>query len=123
MNWLAIWFVALSIDVTGYVPPQGVTLLRCGRPGAVVGIRVNRLLNPTLALWPDPFVADQHCEESIVARVAALAAGEYELATTEMGELNAAQWTFHIDPHVSERWRRDEAPMATMRRPTGLRVR
>jgi hypothetical protein len=83
----------------------------CGLAPAVVGLQVDRLVNPTAALWPDPYFPGTHCRVDISATVAELSAtrpGTYELATTEMGKQvpfgTVIPPYIGIDPHVSPRF-------------------
>jgi len=108
MDYVALWFILTGGG--GYVPPEDVRAPQCGRPGLVVGVMVDRLVNPTLALWPDPHVVGEHCEVDIRARVQGLPFGEYHLATTEMVKAlpfgTPPEPYIGIDPHTSALWLR-----------------
>jgi len=128
MDYIAVWFVFLLTaaggEPTGYIPPQDVRKadMSCGLPGAVVGVQVDSLVNPTTVLFPDPGFANMHCTASIAARVQALPPGEYEIATTEMGDGTRTPY-IGIDPHVSPRWRRTDSTLPVVPlRPAAIRV-
>lgn len=110
LDYIAVWFVFLSLasgaEPTGYIPPQDVRKadMSCGLPGAVVGVQIDRLVNPSFIEFPDPGFANMHCRASIAARVAGLQPGIYEIATTEMGRIpepGEVPGYIGIDPHVS----------------------
>lgn len=98
---IAVYFI-LANATGGYVPPQDVpkATMPCGFSGTVVGVQVDREINPTKVMWVDPFVATKHCEVSIVDRVRTLAPGDYHIATTIMGDGSQIPMNQH-DPHTS----------------------
>lgn len=109
MAALTIWFILISGNI-GYIEPIVVKRAEmvCGIEGAVVGVSVNAPKNPTEVVWPDPKVVGKHCALNISAKIASLPDGEYEIATTEMGETypigTAPESYIGVDPHVTERW-------------------
>lgn len=117
MFYITVWFVmltpAIGVIEPGYIKPQDVHLsdMQCGIAGAVVGVHVDRPVNPLKVSWPDPFFDDVHCEADISASIAALLPGEYEIATTIMGpDVPFGVPVPHInqhDPHTSTTWIRD----------------
>lgn len=110
MDYILLWFVMTT--GTGYVPPQEARAPQCGLAGPIAGIQVDRLVNPTEALWTDPKNAGQHCRTDISVRVKDLPEGEYHLATTEVNKVRsfggtaAAAPYLGIDPHTSAKWTR-----------------
>lgn len=104
MDYIVLYFILTN---GGYIPPMDVRLtdsiIQCNLPGAIVGVQVNRLENPTIVLWPDPYIVDRHCEVDIAAKVTTLPNGEYHLATTTIGLLNGKPYLPH-DPHTSVYW-------------------
>jgi len=129
MDYVALWFVLTGGG--GYVPPMEVRAPICGQAGLVVGVLVDRLVNPRTVFWPDPKTVGEHCRIDVAERVVSMPFGEYHFATTEMGKLPApGTWGTNqehyigIDPHTSELWRRvpmDLEPPSVA--PTGLRIR
>jgi len=109
-------FVIVAFIMTagmGYIEPLNVypAEMQCGQAGAVVGVQVDRLVNPTAVLWPDPKISGQHCRVSIEAKVAGLIQGEYHIATTIVttgccGLVTVEPFIGH-DPHTSPEWMRD----------------
>lgn len=130
MQAIIISFILLG-SAGGYIEPLTIQAadLPCGLEGAVVGIQVDRLVNPTFVTFPDPNVAGKHCQVSIEARVAGLIHGVYEIATTEVGKVFAygpgatqAPGYIGVDPHVTGEWMRDAAvTTAPAIAPTGFR--
>lgn len=121
---ILIWFV--MTNQAGFIEPQRVemTAAVCGLPGAVVGVQINRLENPSVVSWPDPMVVDQHCQADISARVKDLVPGEYHIATTELTKLVAigtGQPYIGIDPHTTVHWLKSTAP-APVGRPTNVKI-
>ena len=121
MDFIIVWFI--MTNGTGYIPPQDVRLtdMRCGIAGAVIGVLVDRPVNPTTALWPDPKIPDQHCEVDISQRVAGLPHGEYHLATTIVGNGKPESYIGH-DPHTSTKWLRSLTSPGLPGAPTNFRV-
>lgn len=117
MAYIIVWFVmtmpAVGVIEPGYIKPQDVHLadMQCGLPGAVVGVLVDRQVNPLKVSWPDPFFDGVHCDADISASVAALQPGEYHIATTIMGaDLPFGTPVPHVnehDPHTTSTWLRD----------------
>jgi hypothetical protein len=109
LDYVALYFILTG--GSGYRAPLDVYTPACGKPGLVVGLLVDRLVNPRMVLWPDPKTVGEHCEVDVAAYVLALETGEYENCTTEMGK--AIGWDaprvpyIGIDPHCSLLWRRD----------------
>ena len=110
---MVVWFVftlmANGAEPSGYIPPQEVRAPECGRLGLVVGVLVDRLVNPTAVLFPDPTTVGLHCRQDISQRVAALQPGEYHAATTEMPDSQVPY--IGVDPHTSLTWTRNSEPM------------
>lgn len=129
MAYVVLYFV--MTNAVGYLPPLDVrptdSIIQCGIVGAIVGLQINKLENPTIALWPDPHLVDKHCEVDIAATVASLQNGEYHLATTEIGK----DYTFGtpvesyigIDPHTSVYFLKSDFPMSAIPRPLNVRTR
>lgn len=119
--FVTVWFVLSG--GSGYIPPLDVHAPLCGRPGAVVGVQVDRTINPTTLYWPDPRVADQHCVVDISAKVAEMKPGTYHNATTIHGKEvpfgTQAERYFGHDPHTTVYWVRDTTLLP---RPTNLRI-
>ncbi len=84
LDYVAIYFILTG--GSGYRPPLDVRNPPCGIAGAVVGLHVDRPVNPTIATWPDPYFPGVHCEVDIRAYVSQSEPGQYHLATTEMGK-------------------------------------
>jgi len=132
MDYIVAWFVflltAAGAEPTGYIPPQDVlkSNMSCGLPGAVVGVQVDTLVNPTTILFPDPGIAGLHCTASIAARVQQLQPGRYEIATTDTGRLwdGTGVPYIGIDPHVSVEWIRalDSTLPMVPRPPAAIRL-
>lgn len=127
MELVIVWFVMTG--GSGYIAPQDVrpAEMRCGLEGAVVGVKIDRVVNPTVVRWPDPKVVGQHCEVDISQRVNALSQGEYHIATTIVSKM----YTFGVgqpesyighDPHTSVAWMRDPHATGLPIRPSNLRV-
>lgn len=110
MDYVMLWFVLLGVG-GGYIPPVEARTPQCGLLGPVVGVIVDRLVNPTAVLYPDPQTPGAHCQVDVSTRVRALAPGEYQVATTEMMKpvafgTSPAPRIIGIDPHVSLTWTR-----------------
>jgi hypothetical protein len=126
MAFVIVWFVMTG--GAGYIAPLDVppSEMRCGIDGAVIGVQLDRVVNPSMVRWPDPNVAGQHCQVDISARVATLAQGEYHIATTIVGKAYA--WNEPVDryighdPHTSVVWMRDPNPTGLPLRPTNFRI-
>lgn len=103
---IAIFFI-LTNGPAGYTPPQIVqkSEMSCGLEGAIVGVQLDRLVNPTTVYWPDPTVANFHCAISIKDRVVGLQQGEYHIATTIIAD-NSGNRYFQHDPHTTVYWTR-----------------
>lgn len=126
MGFVIVWFI--MTNGSGYIPPQNVQPLQmsCGLAGAVVGVKVDRPVNPTRASWPDPRILGQHCEVDINQRVAGLAHGEYHLATTIVGKdykpgEKPESYIGH-DPHTSDLWLRSLTSPGLPSKPTNFRI-
>lgn len=119
-----LWFILSG--GSGYIEPLAVAPLdmSCGRDGAVVGLQLDSVVNPSFAMWPDPGMADKHCRVSIGARVLALPPGEYHSCTTEMprfmgfGQRDPA--VPHIDPHCTGFWTRTDSTLPVAPRAPGV---
>lgn len=119
MSFVMVWFIlttpANGVIAPGYIKPQDVYLtdMQCGLSGAVVGVHVDRIVNPQFVTWPDPFFEGVHCSADISARVAALPLGEYHIATTIVGaDLPFGTPVPHVnghDPHTTTSWLRAAA--------------
>lgn len=124
MDFLAIWFILSG--GTGYTPPMEVRNPPCGLPGLVVGVLVDRLVNPTAVMWPDPKVPDQHCRIDITQYMAGLTPGTYHIATTEMGKGlpfgTPPEPYIGIDPHTSVAWTRQIGAGIVPGKPSNFRV-
>lgn len=123
MDYLLIWFVLAG--GSGYIPPMEVRAPLCGQVGPAIGVTVDRLVNPTAVIYPDPNVAGVHCRVDIRERVAGLVPGEYHVATTEVGKLypfgTVPESYIHVDPHTSEDWVRQTSGNEP-RKPATFRV-
>lgn len=122
LNYVAIYFILT--DGFGYIPTQDVHKIdmSCGLPGVVVGITMDSRVNPTKAYWPDPgFPNLFHCVVDISQRVVGLQQGEYELATTDMGELEDPL-PFIIDPHTSVKFLRVNGTGTLPKKPGTIRI-
>lgn len=122
MDYVVLWFILTN--GSGYLPPLDVkpAMMQCGLAGAVAGVHVDRLVNPTKAIWPDPYFPGVHCEVDISAHVASLKQGEYHNCTTEMGNGSKVPY-IGIDPHCTELWRRDGSIVPPNVAPANLRMR
>lgn len=117
-------------NAKGYLAPLEVkttdSLLRCNVSGAIVGLHINKLENPTIALWPDPYALDKHCEVDISAYVQKLEIGEYHLASTEHGADipfgTPVEKYIGIDPHTSVYFIKSNDPMDVLPSVKNLRV-
>jgi hypothetical protein len=87
-----------------------------------VGLQVDRVVNPSKVLWPDPNVADKHCEQSISERVVGLEPGEYHLATTELTDGSRIPY-IGIDPHTSVYWKRVNGTGVTPKKPSSISLK
>lgn len=127
MAFVLLWFV-MTLGIGGYIEPMKVMPadMHCGLPGVVVGVRVDRAVNPQRAYWPDPGFEDLHCELDIAQRIAALPHGEYHLATTIVDKLypfgvQPDRYIGH-DPHTSDQWLRSAAAPGLPGLPTNFRI-
>lgn len=114
MDYVLLWFVMTAgANIPPYIEPMRVPMnapfVTCNLVGAVAGVTFDRAVNPTIAIWPDPHVADRHCHVDIAARVLSLGPGEYHFATTEVGDGSSVPY-IGIDPHTSSTWIRSNAP-------------
>ena len=106
MEYVILWFILAG--GAGYLEPLTVQppMMSCGLAGAVVGVQVDRLANPTKVSWPDPYFPGVHCDVDIRAKVATLKPGEYHAATTIVSKpccvpiAPPASYINH-DPHTS----------------------
>lgn len=110
--WFTLWFVMTGGG--GFITPMQVRftdtqIIKCGIDGPIVGVQVNTLENPTLALWTDPHDGNKHCEVDISARVASLPVGQYHNAATYMGVSTGIHY-LSPDPHTSPYWIKSNAP-------------
>lgn len=103
MDYVIVWFILTG--GMGSIPLLEVRAPSCGRAGAIVGVQVDRVVNPTAVLWPDPQVVGQHCRTDISARVAGLPPGEYHIATTIVTKVDGGRF-IAPDPHTSPMWSR-----------------
>lgn len=127
MDFVIVWFIMTG--GSGYIPPQNVqqSEMRCGLDGEVIGVKIDRVVNPSMALWPDPQVPGKHCQVDISARVASLPQGEYHLGTTivskPIGFVSPPPEPYiGHDPHTSVLWMRDPNPTGLPPRPANLRI-
>lgn len=128
MDVILVWFI--MSNGTGFIAPQHVdpAAMQCGLAGEVIGVTVDRAINPTLALWPDPRAPGQHCAVDISQRVAALAHGEYRLATTivdksrHFGDVTVYERFIPHDPHTSDPWLRSLTSPGLPGKPTNFRL-
>ena len=126
MGLILVWFV--MTNGSGYIEPLTVQRpqMRCGLAGEAIGVTVDRPVNPTLVRWPDPTVTGQHCEVDIGQRVAALAHGEYHLATTIVGKDvpfgTPVEGYIGHDPHTSAKWLRSVTSPGLPGKPANFRV-
>lgn len=119
MEYLVLWFVMTAgPSIPNSIAPQDVRAPQCGQVGLIVGVIVDKLLNPTTAFFPDPHDAAAYCSQDIRPRVAALPPGEFHLATTEIGD-GSRQPYIGIDPHTSLTFIRDSAPLPDSLMPPG----
>jgi len=102
LNYVSIFFI--MTNSSGYTPPLDVRKfdMSCGLPGSVIGVQIDRNVNPSKVFFPDPGIPIMHCVVDISQKVNSLPEGEYHIATTEMGELNDPTPNFMIDPHTSQ---------------------
>lgn len=116
MDKVIVWFILTG--GTGYIEPQEVTpaQMTCALPGTVVGVQIDKPVNPSLVLWPDPKTVGQHCRVDIAARVATLKPGEYHIATTIVAKTryfgskdDKPEPYIQHDPHTTANWRRGDA--------------
>lgn len=126
MAYVIVWFILTN--GSGYRPPLDVKDPPCGIVGPIVGVQVDRLVNPTAVLWPDPKIVGAHCRVDIRDHVEGLAPGEYHVGTT----IVAKEWIvagsppeFYIghDPHTSPLWMRQIGPSTNPARPAGLGIK
>lgn len=130
MDYIILWFI--MTNGSGYLPPMDVrptdSVIQCNISGAIVGVQVDKLENPTKVLWPDSQLADKHCEVDVAAKVAALENGEYHFCTTIMGKPimpdNSHMKYVYIqhDPHCSVYFLKSDAPMTVLGRPTNIKI-
>lgn len=124
MDYLILWFILTGAG-SGRLEPMTIRAPQCGLPGVVVGLIVDRKINPTAAMWPDPKTVGEHCRVDISAKVAELAGGEYHLATTEMGKMrpfgSKVDSYIGVDPHTSEPWIR-AATGTKPKKPAAVRI-
>lgn len=125
MDFVILWFV---LAAGGYIAPMDVRSPQCGLSGLVVGILVDRVVNPTAVLWPDPQTVGEHCRVDVTDRVAGVAPGEYHFATTIVGKAVAfgvelpPRYQPH-DPHTSVSWVRQVGPGTEPSKPATLQIR
>lgn len=133
LDYITVWFVFLltagGAEPTGYIEPQAVHKadMSCGLDGAVVGVQLDQIVNPSAITFPDPGIAGKHCRASIAARVMQLQPGTYEIATTEMvdsGPFGTPPVPYiGIDPHVSVQFTRtDSAAPVPPHKPGTMRI-
>lgn len=106
MNFVMLWFIVTAgINVPSYIEPMSVYTPACGRPGLVVGVMVDRVVNPSEALWPDPVTPGEHCTVDISEKVASLPVGNFYIATTVVEDAGLFDGTRRAaiphDPHES----------------------
>lgn len=128
MDFIVFWFILTN--GSGYLPPMDVRLtdnnVQCNLPGAIVGVQVNRLENPTIALWSDPTIPNRHCEVDISIKVASLPNGEYHNCTTIIGKefpwnIKPTPYIPH-DPHCSVYWLKSNFDPNKIPKVIGVRV-
>lgn len=109
MNYVVLYFILTN--GFGFLEPMQIhyndSIIQCNLPNAVIGLQIDKLENPTKALWPDPNDSSKHCEVNIAGKVSGLEEGEYHLATTVIG----AEPHIQIDPHTSRHWIKSNHPM------------
>jgi len=126
MEVIFVWFILTG--GSGYTPPIEVRNPPCGIPGFVVGVLVDRLVNPTAVMWPDPKVKDQHCRIDITQYMTGLTPGQYHIATTEItktwnaGSGVSPEAYIGIDPHTSVYWVRQTGPSILPGKPINFRI-
>ena len=100
MDFILIWFILTGGNT--YIPYQEVhkTDMSCGLEGKVVGVQLDRTINPTRLYWPDPGFENLHCEVFIGTRISGLIEGKYHIATTIIGDGSSTPYIGH-DPHIS----------------------
>ncbi len=103
---VVLWLIMTS--GSGYIEPMTLdpARMRCGLPGVVVGVQVDRLEDPTVARWVDPQDPNAHCDVDVAARVAAMPMGEFHFATTHVRAAGDAVPYLSPDPHTSRLWMR-----------------
>lgn len=106
----------------GYIPPQNVYKadMSCGREGTIIGIQLEKTVNPTYVLWPDPSIPGLHCKVDIRDRMIGLVEGEYHIATTIVG--GEIPYIQH-DPHTTVQWFRRNGIGTTPARPGQIRIK
>jgi len=121
MEALLICFI--MTEGFGYIEPQRVNKLdmSCGKPGAVIGIQIDSLVNPTKAFYPDPGFANMHCVTDISQRIQALPQGEYHIATTELGDGSRIPY-YGVDPHTSVYFLRVNGTGVMPKKPSTIRI-
>lgn len=121
--WVTLWFI--MTNGSGYLPPMevrsGDSVIQCNITGAIVGLQIDKLENPTKALWPDPYDTTKHCEVDISAKVNSLVDGEYHSCTTQMGVIGVKSHN-PIDPHCSVYWIKSKNPMTVIPSVRSVRV-
>lgn len=109
----------------GFIPTLDVKpnspIIQCGINGAIIGVQIDKLENPTKTLWPDPHLVGKHCEVDISARVAALSNGEYHLATTIVDDGTEPGYIYH-DPHISVYFIKSSNPMNIIIAPKHIKL-
>lgn len=126
MELITIWFIL--VHSVGFIEPMRVypADMVCGIDGAVVGVHVNRPVNPTQVTWPDPHVPGRHCEVDISKHVATLPLGEYHIATTIIAKTRdfgtPPESYIPHDPHTSSQWIRSLSAPVTPGKPTQFRI-
>jgi len=121
MDYIVIWFILTG--GFGYIPPQEVrkTDMSCGLEGQVIGVQLDKTVNPTKLYWPDPSIVDKHCVVDIKERVIGLLEGEYHIATTILGDGSSTPYIGH-DPHTTVLWIRRNGIGVTPAKPAGLKI-
>jgi hypothetical protein len=128
MAYILIWFI--MANGVGYIEPLRVEFadMKCGLEGTFPGIQLDRPVNPTRMRWADPKATGKHCEIDVAQRVAALAHGEYHVATTvigadrKFGEVKEYDDYTGPDPHTSDQWLRSITAPGLPGRPANFRV-
>jgi hypothetical protein len=99
MDYVLIYFILTG--GFGVAPTLEIhkTDMSCGLNGAVIGVQIDKLVNPTKVYWPDPNISNMHCIVDISKKVVTLEPGEYHIATSIMGS-GCCEPTVHSTPYI-----------------------